>query len=124
MSTAAAKKSAMRARCSALASALLALRASTRCSLRSRNWLDASSSIEQKLELEKEFKGDAYQARKAREIPSTLIQATAALKKSSMLRDAMGSDVIDHYVRAAQWEQEDFDSKVTDYEVNRGFERA
>jgi len=82
------------------------------------------AGIEAKLELEKEFKGDAYQARKAREIPSTLIQATAALKKSSMLRDAMGSDVIDHYVRTAQWEQEDFDSKVTDYEVNRGFERA
>jgi glutamine synthetase len=82
------------------------------------------AGIEAKLELENEFKGDAYQSRKAREIPSTLIQATAALKKSSMLRDAMGSDVIDHYVRAAQWEQEDFDSKVTDYEVNRGFERA
>jgi glutamine synthetase len=82
------------------------------------------AGIEAKLELEKEFKGDAYQARKVREIPSTLMQATAALKKSSMLRDAMGSDVIDHYVRAAQWEQEDFDSKVTDYEVNRGFERA
>jgi glutamine synthetase len=82
------------------------------------------AGIEAKLELENEFKGDAYQSRKAREIPSTLSQATLALKKSSMLRDAMGSDVIDHYVRAAQWEQEDFDSKVTDYEVNRGFERA
>ena len=82
------------------------------------------AGIEAKLELENEFKGDAYQSRKAREIPSTLPQATLALKKSSMLRDAMGSDVIDHYVRAAQWEQEDFDSKVTDYEVNRGFERA
>ena len=82
------------------------------------------AGIEAKLELENEFKGDAYQSRKAREIPSTLSQATLALKKSSMLQDAMGSDVIDHYVRAAQWEQEDFDSKVTDYEVNRGFERA
>ena len=82
------------------------------------------AGIEAKLELEDEFKGDAYQARKAREIPATLPQATLALQKSSMLRDAMGSDVIDHYVRAAQWEQEDFDSKVTDYEVNRGFERA
>ena len=82
------------------------------------------AGIEAKLELEDEFKGDAYQSRKAREIPSALPQATLALKKSSMLRDAMGSDVIDHYVRAAQWEQEDFDSKVTDYEVNRGFERA
>jgi glutamine synthetase len=82
------------------------------------------AGIEEKLELEKEFKGDAYQARKAREIPNTLIEATVALKKSKMLRDAMGSDVIDHYVRAAEWEQEDFNSKVTDYEVSRGFERA
>jgi len=82
------------------------------------------AGIEAKLELENEFKGDAYQSSKAREIPSALPQATLALKKSTMLRDAMGSDVIDHYVRAAQWEQEDFDSKVTDYEVNRGFERA
>jgi glutamine synthetase len=82
------------------------------------------AGIEARLELEKEFKGDAYQSRKAREIPANLPQATLAMKKSSMLRDAMGADVIDHYVRAAQWEQEDFDSKVTDYEVNRGFERA
>ena len=82
------------------------------------------AGIEQKLELETEFKGDAYQAKKAREIPGTLAQATAALKKSSMLRDAMGADVVDHYVRAAEWELEDFNSKVTDYEVNRGFERA
>ena len=82
------------------------------------------AGIEGKMELEKEFRGDAYQARKAREIPANLAAATQALKKSKMLRDAMGSDVIDHYVRAAEWEQEDFASKVTDYEVNRGFERA
>ncbi len=82
------------------------------------------AGIENRLELEKEFKGDAYQARKAREIPSTLAQATQALKKSAMLRDAMGADVIDHYVRNAEWELEDFYSKVTDYEVRRGFERA
>ena len=82
------------------------------------------AGIEGKLELEKEFKGDAYQARKAREIPGTLELAAQALKKSTMLRDAMGSDVIDHYVRCAEWELEDFQSKVTDYEVKRGFERA
>jgi glutamine synthetase len=82
------------------------------------------AGIENKLELEKEFKGDAYQARRAREIPKTLADAMQALKKSTMLRDAMGSDVIDHYVRAAEWELEDFYSKVTDYEVRRGFERA
>ena len=82
------------------------------------------AGIENKLELEAEFRGDAYQARRAREIPRTLAAATQALKKSAMLRDAMGSDVIDHYLRCAEWELEDFYSKVTDYEVRRGFERA
>jgi len=82
------------------------------------------AGIENGLELEAEFRGDAYQARRAREIPRTLAAAIQALKKSSMLRDAMGSDVIDHYVRCAEWELEDFYSKVTDYEVRRGFERA
>ncbi len=53
------------------------------------------NGIENRLELEKEFKGDAYQARRAREIPGTLAAAVQALMKSSMMRDAMGSDVID-----------------------------
>ncbi len=42
----------------------------------------------------------------------------------TMLREAMGDEVIDHYVRCAEWEQEDFDRIVTDYEVKRGFERC
>ena len=41
-----------------------------------------------------------------------------------MLRDAMGNGVIDHYVRCAEWEQEEFDKVVTDWEIKRGFERA
>lgn len=82
------------------------------------------AGIKNKLELEDAFSGDAYAAESAREIPSTLRQATAALNDSTMLREAMGDEVINHYVRAAEWEQEDFDRQVTDYEVNRGFERA
>ena len=82
------------------------------------------SGIENQMELEKEFKGDAYLAKRARSIPQTLRGAAKALNASKMLRQAMGDDVIDHYVRAAQWEQQDFDTKVTDYEVARGFERA
>tara|TARA_R110002049_G_scaffold219404_4_gene391090 strand:+ start:2220 stop:3587 length:1368 start_codon:yes stop_codon:yes gene_type:complete len=80
--------------------------------------------IEEKLSLEDAFTGDAYKAEGVREIPNTLRAATAALRNSSMLREAMGDEVIDHYVRAAEWEQEDFDQKVTDYEKVRGFERA
>ncbi|MEQ8665175.1 MAG: glutamine synthetase family protein [Rhodospirillales bacterium] len=80
--------------------------------------------LNNKMVLEAEFSGDAYKAKKARSIPSTLRDATAALKKSKMLRAAFGDDVIDHYVRAAEWEQEEYDRHVTDWEVARGFERA
>jgi len=82
------------------------------------------AGIESKLKLEDAFTGDAYTHNSGREIPSTLLQAAEALKGSAMLRDAFGSEVIDHYVRAAEWELEDFSRKVTDYEVQRGFERA
>lgn len=70
------------------------------------------------------FDGDAYAAETEPAIPATLREAAAALEGSAMLRAAMGDDVIDHYVRAARWEQEEFDRAVTDYEVARGFERA
>lgn len=80
--------------------------------------------IERKLELEEEFVGDAYLGRTAREIPKTLRDATEALKGSQMLRKAFGDDVIDHYVHAAEWEQFEYDRRVTDWEVARGFERS
>jgi glutamine synthetase len=80
--------------------------------------------IERKLELEPEFSGDAYQARRARAIPSTLRDAVAKLKRSKMLRAAFGDAVIDHYVHAGTWEQAEYDRRVTDWEVARGFERA
>jgi len=80
--------------------------------------------IQNKLALEPEFKGDAYEAAALRGIPTNLHQAADALTQSKMLRAAMGDAVIDHYTHAARWEQADFETKVTDYEMHRGFERA
>ncbi len=82
------------------------------------------SGIENNMTLEPEFRGDAYAAKKAREIPSTLRDAAVALKKSKMLRAAMGDDVVEHYVHAAEWEQFEYDRRVTDWEIARGFERS
>ena len=82
------------------------------------------AGIEGKLALEPEFRGDAYTAKRVREIPGTLRDAAAALKKSKMLRTAFGDDVIDHYVHAANWEQFEYDRRVTDWEIARGFERS
>lgn len=82
------------------------------------------AGIENKMALEPAFVGDAYSVRNVREIPLTLRAATELMTGSAMLRQAFGDDVIDHYTRAAQWEQEEYDRRVTDWEVARGFERA
>jgi glutamine synthetase len=80
--------------------------------------------IEKELVLEDEFIGNAYNAGSVREIPKTLRDATLALDESELLRSTFGDDVIDHYVHAARYEQFEYDRRVTDWEVARGFERA
>lgn len=80
--------------------------------------------IERELELEPEFHGDAYAAGTAPEIPRTLRGAAEALNGSAMLRAAFGDDVVEHYVHAAAWEQAEYDRRVTDWDIARGFERA
>jgi glutamine synthetase len=80
--------------------------------------------IEEKLDPAPPTTGDVYEDAKAGDIPQTLRAATETLRKSKMLREAMGDDVVDHYTRAAEWEQEEFDKVVTDWEIARGFERA
>ncbi len=80
--------------------------------------------IEKKMNLEPAFVGDAYGARKVREIPRNLRDSAAAMSGSKMLRTAFGDDVIDHYHHNAMWELHEYDRKVTDWEVHRGFDRA
>ncbi len=80
--------------------------------------------IDEKLELPEPYVGDAYSGNGHGQIPSTLRDARDALVSSRMLREAMGDDVVTHYARAAEWEIEEFNRVVTDYEVGRGFERA
>lgn len=80
--------------------------------------------IENKRALEPAFVGDAYHDEDVREIPSTLRAAAKLLNGSAMLRQAFGDEVVDHYVHAANWEQFEYDRRVTDFEVGRGFERA
>ena len=80
--------------------------------------------IEEQLPLPQPTSGDLYGQKQIEEIPRTLRAATETLRHSAMLRDAMGDDVIDHYTRAAEVEQEEFDAVVTDWEISRGFERC
>ena len=81
------------------------------------------AGIDEKLELQKPFVGDAYQASRLPEIPKTLRDATETLAKSKMLKAALGEDVVEHYVHTARWEQFEYDRRITDWELHRGFER-
>lgn len=80
--------------------------------------------IEDALELAPPTDGDVYKSEASDDIPTSLRAAAQTLEQSKMLREAMSDEVVDHYVRAAHWEQEEFDRIVTDYEVARGFERS
>lgn len=79
--------------------------------------------MEEKLELDAAFEGDAY-AGGATHIPRSLTDARTALLGSDLMREAFGDDVVEHYAHAAHWEISQFEKAVTDYEIARGFERA
>jgi glutamine synthetase len=81
------------------------------------------AGIEEKLELEAAFSGDAYQGANLREVPKTLREASEAMEGSRMLRAAFGDAVVEHYVHTAKWEQFEYDRRITDWELKRGFER-
>ncbi|KFL27165.1 glutamine synthetase [Devosia sp. 17-2-E-8] len=80
--------------------------------------------IEKEMALEPAYSGDAYNGKRLREVPKTLRDATDSLRKSKMLKEAFGEDVIAHYVHTAEWEQFEYDRRVTDWELKRGFERT
>ena len=79
--------------------------------------------IEEKLALEPPFSGDAYAGKALPEIPKTLREASECLAGSSLLRQSFGDAVVEHYLHTARWEQFEYDRRITDWELLRGFER-
>ena len=57
------------------------------------------------------------------EVPKTLREAAGCLADSKLLREALGDAVVEHYVHTAKWEQFEYDRRITDWELMRGFER-
>jgi glutamine synthetase len=81
------------------------------------------AGIDEKLALGPAFSGDAYSSESIPHVPKTLREATAALANSEFMRAAFGADVVAHYVHTANWEQFEYDRRITDWELMRGFER-
>lgn len=80
--------------------------------------------IEEKLSLPEASTGNIYDNAEAESIPTNLYKAAISLENSSMLKEAFSEQVIKHYVRCAEVEIEEFEKVVTDWEINRGFERV
>jgi glutamine synthetase len=78
--------------------------------------------IENELELEPPLEGNAYNADKPR-VPGTLRDARDLFAGSALAREALGDDVVDHYLNNARVELAAFDRAITDWERFRGFER-
>jgi glutamine synthetase len=79
--------------------------------------------VDQGLELEPEYEGNAYLARDKPRLPGTLRDARDLFAASEVARAAFGDDVVDHYAHAATVELTAFEAAVTDWERFRGFER-
>jgi glutamine synthetase len=79
--------------------------------------------IENDLELPPPLEGNAYES-DAERFPHSLREAIAALEDGSVAREALGDEVVDHYLNYARTEQRLFDEVVTCYERERMFERG
>lgn len=82
------------------------------------------AGIDEELALLPPYTGDAYAGSLLPEVPKTLRDAASALHASTLLRAAFGDAVVDHYHHTAKWEQFEYDRRVTDWELQRGFERC
>jgi glutamine synthetase len=79
--------------------------------------------VDEGLELEPVYEGNAYLAEGKPRLPSSLRDARELFASSAIARGAFGDDVVDHYGNAADVELEAFATAVTDWERYRGFER-
>lgn len=79
--------------------------------------------VERGLALEPAHRGNAYQAQERARVPGSLREARDLFSTSAVARAALGDEVVDHYVNAADVELAAFGASVTDWERFRGFER-
>ncbi len=83
----------------------------------------ALHGIDNELELEPAFTGNAYDDATAPRVPATLREAQNRWLSSQIAAEAFGADVVKHYAHAAGVELAAYEAAVTDWELVRGFER-
>ena len=78
--------------------------------------------IDHELELADAVTGNAHLA-DFPHLPRTLRDARDAFSDSTIARELLGDDVVEHYTNMADVELRAFESSVTDWERFRSFER-
>jgi glutamine synthetase len=78
--------------------------------------------IEQKLGPPPMTEGNAYAAREAPRLPSTLSEAVDAFVGSALAREFFGEGFVEHYTAMRRWEVDKYNRAVTDWERRRYFE--
>jgi len=80
--------------------------------------------IEEGLELEDPILGNAYEDPRAQQspLPTTLRDASQALRGSALARDAFGDTFVEHYAATRDWENREFRKTVSDWDLARYFE--
>ena len=79
--------------------------------------------VEHKIEPPSLRKGNIYLDDSLPDVPRTLKDAAENLKNSSIAGEIFGNDVVNHYVHHAELEIEAFEKHVSDWELERYFER-
>ena len=81
------------------------------------------AGIEEGLELEPAYEGNAYDDPDAARVPRSLAEALDLWRGSEFARTTFGDDVVEHYANMAAVEVAAYGRAVTDWERFRGFER-
>ncbi len=79
--------------------------------------------IDHELALSDPYTRNAYEATDVPRIPSTLVEAIDELRRSSVAAEAFGPEVHHHMLNTAQQEWEASNRHVSDWELQRNFER-
>jgi len=83
----------------------------------------ALHGLDNELSLEEAYGGNAYEDAAAPRVPASLRDAVGLWETSAVAREAFGDEIVAHYANNARVELAAFDAAVTDWELQRGFER-
>jgi glutamine synthetase len=78
--------------------------------------------VQNKLSSPASVTGSGYDDQKAQLLPRTLDEATDRFEKSSVARELLGDEFVDHFSATRRWEWKQFRTAVTDWELQRYFE--